>query len=269
MSLRLWITQMVKNMENKTSLLVCNNIDITSQISIHIPTVGEILNDEQGYYNIVGQIIASPYSRMVELDDIGIDFTTISDFDLFIMYAAIIFSQDLSLIFGNTFKSLKEKILDEKISLEQKEKFLRIIYKTDNNEKCLYDAVDDIIIDNNTYQLIADTIRKINDFSKETRKPGNESAKKYLLEKKRRYQKRHAKDKYKPVLESLVISLVNKQEFKYNYEQVIDLSIYKFNCSLKQIQHSVNFDKLMIGVYAGTVDTTKITDKKALTWISD
>ena len=39
-------------------------------------------------------------------------------------------------------------------------------------------------------------------------KPGNESAKKYLLEKERKKQKRNAKKPYEPYLEKIVIALV-------------------------------------------------------------
>ena len=65
----------------------------------------------------------------------------------------------------------------------------------------------------------------------------------------------------------MVVALVNRPEFKYNYEQVMDMSIYKFNQSFKQIETSITFDKTMIGVYAGTVDTSKMADKSSLSWI--
>ena len=47
----------------------------------------------------------------------------------------------------------------------------------------------------------------------------------------------------------------------------MDLSIYRFNQSLKQIQHKIAFDNTMTGVYAGTVDTSKLSNKDYLTWI--
>lgn len=49
-------------------------------------------------------------------------------------------------------------------------------------------------------------------------------------------------------LETLIIALVNRPEFKYNYEQTLNLSIYQFYQSLKQIQTSISFDNTMIGV---------------------
>ncbi len=119
------------------------------------------------------------------------------------------------------------------------------------------------------YNFIADIIRKINLIEKVSYKPGNESAKKYLLEKERKKLKRNTKKQYEPYLEKLVISLVNTSEFPYDYDSCMDLSIYRFNQSFKQIQHKIAFDNTMIGVYAGTVDTSKLGNKDALTWISN
>ena len=49
--------------------------------------------------------------------------------------------------------------------------------------------------------------------------------------------------------------------------KIDDVSIYKFNQSLQQIQRKIAFDNTMVGVYAGTVDTSKMADKDALSWI--
>ena len=61
------------------SLLYKDHIDIIDYIHIMIPTVGEILEDEENYYNIVFSITASPIDMMVQLDDIGIDFAQLSE----------------------------------------------------------------------------------------------------------------------------------------------------------------------------------------------
>lgn len=258
---------MVKNMENKKSLLIAKEIKITSDIKILIPTVGQVLEDEKSYYDIVRQITASPYSMMVQLDDVGIDFTKIDDFDLFNLYSRIIFSSDLSLIFGNTFSKLYNILSDKDISNEEKEKSLILVKKKENNETCLYDIPDDILIDRYIYEKIANALRSINLFEKDNRTAANEASKDYFIKKNRRYQLRHKNDEYKPFLENLVVALVNKQEFKYNYEETMKLSIYNFNRSVKQIKHTVSFDKVMNGVYAGTVDTSKLTDKSILSFI--
>lgn len=237
-------------MENKKSLLKLSSVDIPdTKISIRIPTVGEILEDEFTYYNIITSLTASPFQYMVQLDDMGIDFTTLSDYELFKILFLMYTKYDLSMLFGDL------DISDFGV------------YKGKNNDTFIYSPGNNIEINEKVYNDLVDTIRKINLLEKVKYKPGNESARKYLLEKERKKQKRNAKKKQEPYLEKLVIALVNTSEFPYDYDSCMDLSIYRFNQSFKQVQHKIAFDKTMIGVYAGTVDTSKLSNKDALTWI--
>ena len=237
-------------MENKKSLLNATSVEIVPNLSLKIPTVGEILEDEDKYYGIVSSLTASPFQYMVQLDDMGIDYTQITDYQLFMMLFPMYAQSDLSLLFGDLNTS------DFNVYVNQ-----------DDDRQVIYSPSNNIVIDELVYNDLADTIRKINLFEKVKSKPGNESARKYLLEKERKKQKRNAKKPRFPYLEKMVIALVNTSEFPYNYETCMDLSIYKFNQSLQQIQRKIAFDNTMVGVYAGTVDTSKMADKDALSWI--
>lgn len=239
-------------MENKKSLLNLDQINVTETISLRIPTVGEILEDEQTYYSIVSSLTASPYQYMVQLDDMGVDYTQITDYELFMMLFPMFAKSDLSIIFGDLYTSDYNVYVDNSNSTN-------ILYSPTNGL--------DYKIDEFVYNQLSDMLRKINNIEKVKSKPGNEEAKRYLLEKERKRQKRNARKPYEPYLEKLVIALVNRPEFKYNYEETMNLSIYKFNQSFKQIQTSITFDNTMIGVYAGTVDTSKMKDKSCLSWI--
>ena len=240
--------------ESRKSLLLdgVDKIYITDKIYVRIPTVGEVLRDEQTYYNIVSTLTSSPYQCMVQLDDMGIDYTTISNYELFRLFFPLYAKSDLSLIFGDLYTYDYDNYMDNSNSTN-------IIYSPTNGK--------DYKIDEFIYTKLADTLRRINNIEKVTKKPGNEEAKRYLLEKERKRQKRNARKPYEPYLEKMVIALVNRPEFKYNYEETMNLSIYKFNQSFKQIQTSITFDNTMIGVYAGTVDTSKMKDKSCLSWI--
>jgi len=237
-------------MENRKSLLKLSSVNVPdTKLFVRIPTVGEILEDEVTYYSIASSLTASPFQYMVQLDDMGIDFTTLTDYELFkMLFCVYAKSSDLSILFGDL------NISDFSV------------YK-ENQEEYLYSPSNRIEINERVYNDLVDIIRKINLFEKVKYKPGNESAKKYLLEKERKKQKRNAKKPYEPYLEKLVIALVNTSEFPYDYDSCMDLSIYKFNQSFKQIQHKITFDKTMIGVYAGTVDTSKLSNRDALSWI--
>lgn len=237
-------------MANKRSLLKSSSIDITENISVMIPTVDEILEDENFYYDIISTITASPFQYMVQLDDIGIDFTTMSDYDLFLMMFNTYSNKDLSLVFGNL------DVTDLKVTEYHEGKF------------ALMNADRTIVIDELVYNDITNAIRNIHMLEKNKFKPGNEHSRKYLIDKERKKQKKKKKNNNnEPYLEKLIISLVNTNEFPYTYNTCMDLSIYQFNQSFKQIQHKINFDTTMIGVYAGTVDTSKMTNKDSLSWI--
>ena len=236
-------------MENK-SLLNVSSVNIAPNLFVKIPTVGEILEDEKTYYDIVFALTASPFQYMVHLDKANIDYTTINDYDLFKLIFMKYAKYDLSIIFGDLYTYDFDLYWDGKTKSEY-----------------LYSPKNNLAIDELVYNDLVDIIRKINLLEKVNYKPGNESAKKYLLEKERKKQKRNAKKTYEPYLEKIVIALVNTSEFPYDYDSCMDLSIYKFNQSFKQIQHKIAFDKTMIGVYAGTVDTSKLNNKDALTWI--
>lgn len=237
-------------MENRKSLLNSSSIEIAPNFLLRIPTVGEILEDEYSYYNIVYSLTASPFQYMVQLDDIGVDYTQITDYELFKILFLMNKNSDLSLLFGDLNISQFDIYLD----------------KQTKNE-VLYNPNSDITIDELVYNTLTDLIRKINLFEKIKSKPGNESAKKYLLEKERKRLKRNARKKSEPYLEKLVIALVNTNEFSFDYDTCMDLSIYRFNQSFKQIQHKINFDNTMTGVYSGTIDTSKMTNKDSLSWI--
>lgn len=241
-------------MEDRQSLLISDHINITEKIKLRIPKVGDILEDEQSYFSIVSTLTSTPYQCMVQLDDVGIDYTQITNYELFTTLFPMCGKGDLSLFFYDMNTS------DYGVCVDQS-----------NNTIILFSPTNgvDYKIDEFIYIKIVNALRKINNMEEVKSKPGNDEAKRYLLEKERKKQKRNAKKLYKPYLENLIIALVNRPEFKYNYEEVMDLSIYKFNQSLKQIHTSITFDKTMMGVYSGTIDVSKITDKSCLSWIDN
>lgn len=241
-------------MENK-SLLNQSSVKITDQITLNIPTIGEILDDEAMYFSIVSVMTATPYQYMVQLDDIGIDYTKITDYQLFQIFFPIYAQNDVSIIFGDL--NLKD---------------IALYHNQKTNLDVLYSPLSDTTIDEFVYYQMARTMRQVNCIKYERKRPKGEHTKKYLLEKERRHlknleRKRKNKEYEQSELEKLIVALVNNNHFKYDYESVRNLSIYNFYQSYKQIQHEINFNNVMRGVYAGTIDTTKLQDKSCLSWI--
>ena len=239
------------SMEQNASLLFRKEYTINDKIKIMIPTVEEIIDfGENDYYSLVSSMTSMPIDMMVELDDMGIDFTEITEYELFILLFNSIKGRDTHLIFGDLDLNGFEMAVNR-----------------ENNEVVLYDPVNDIVIDRSIQVQIAEALRRIHHLDKNNKKPGNNAAKEYLIERARLKRKRKKKSKRSPQLESLIVAMVNTEEFKYNFEEVKHLSIYQFNESVKQIIKKVDFNNRMIGVYAGTVNPKELSQDD-LNWLT-
>lgn len=240
-------------MIQKPNLLRVSDYKINDKISVHVPTIDEIFDfGDQKYYSMAQTLIATPFELMVELDDIGIDYETITDYQLFILMMESIAAQeeDTTILFrGLDLKNFQEAV------------------NTQNNERVLWDRKNDIVIDQMIALEICNAIRKIHFWDAPIGRAGNVEAKRYLIERNRKKKQRLAKKPYKSFLESMIVSLVNTEEFPYNYETVMGISIYKLNASWRQIQKKKHWEQTMNGVYFGTVDTTKINLEK-INWLS-
>lgn len=220
-----------------SSILFSKSIRVNDAISILVPTVGDILDNEDTYFDLVFSIIATPYDMMVQLDDAGIDFTKITEFDLFMLLFRSLQNKNTSLIFG-----------DLDLSKFQ-------ITKTDqqNGSFVLQNPETGVIIDEGTHAFITHYLRLILNIERNDKKPGNEDARLYMIRRAREKQKRRKRKQQDSRLESYIVALVNTPEFPYDYETVKTISIYQFYASLKQVSHKIKYDNTMHGYYAGTI----------------
>lgn len=236
-----------------SSLLYAGNVKINDALSIPVPTVGYVIDNEDEYYDVVCTVIATPYDMMVQLDDAGIDFTAISEYDLFRMLFPRIQEMDTSMVFGGLDLS-----------------GFKTVRHPDYKEIVIMNPDTGIVIDRAVYAMIVSALRKILNLPKENKKPGNAEARKYLLERARiklkRKMRKAKQGQSTSQLESYIVALVNTPEFKYDYESVRDISIYQFYESLKQIVHKIHYDNTMIGYYAGTVKLDDLP-KESRSWI--
>ena len=231
------------------NLLYADTLPINDKISIVIPTIRDILSDEDGYYGLVSMLTAMPIDYMVLLDDMGLDFSNMNAYDLFLLLFPVIQNQDTSLIFKDLSLEHFTKMINEK-----------------NGLPVLVDPVNDIIIDRAIHGQIQAALRKIHHLEKNIKRPGNEAAREYMLERARIKQKRRRNRHQDSALESMIIAMVNTEQYKYDFDSTLGLSIYQFNESVRQIIRKIDFDNRMIGVYAGTVDASKV-DPDDLKWI--
>ena len=228
--------------------LYSNSVQICDGIKIKIPSVREVLEHENEYYGMVTVLTAMPIDLMCQLDDMGIDFAQITEYELFLIMFPVLQQSDTSLIFGDLDLS----------------KFQMAI--NDTNKVVLYNQETGMVIDRGVQQRISYVLRRIHGLKKNTKKPGNEEAKEFMLERARKKMKRRNNQISDSQLEPLIVSLVCTKEFKYDFESAKDLSIYQFNLCVKQVINKIEYDNRMVGVYTGNIDAKSLQNKD-LTWL--
>lgn len=232
------------------NLLYRKQYPINDSIKITIPTVGEIIDNEDNYYSIITVLTAMPIDLMLPLHEAGIDYTEINDYDLFLLMSASLKEQDTHLVFGD-------------LDLTKFE----ISVNPQTGKIALYDKNNDIVIDKSVYRQIAGVLRKIHHLEKNRRKPANKEAKEYMLQRAKEKARRNRNRKQESQLEPLIIAMVNAEQYKYDFEGTRELSIYQFNESVRQVIKKVDYDNRMYGIYAGTINAKELSQED-LNWLT-
>lgn len=60
--------------------------------------------------------------------------------------------------------------------------------------------------------------------------------------------------------------MVNTEQYKYDFAGTLELSIYQFNESVRQVTHKQNYSNLMFGIYSGSLDPKTISQDD-LNWL--
>lgn len=230
------------------NLLYKREFAVNQYITVLIPTVGEILDNEDSYYNVVSMLTAMPVDMMVELDEIGIDFTEINEYELFLLLFEDLQKSDTSLIFKDLdLKGFKAAVNEQNGMITLK------------NDK-------GVVIDRAILGKIATVLRKLHHLDKNNRKPANKEAKEYMLQRAKDKRRRHKNRTRSSELEDLIVAMVNTEQYHYGFEGTRELTIYQFNESVRQVIKKVDYDNRMHGVYAGTVDAKKLSQDD-LNWL--
>ncbi|MCL2298997.1 MAG: hypothetical protein FWC27_02475 [Firmicutes bacterium] len=240
-------------------LLYTRDFAVSEHLTVHVPTLREVLGCYEEYYSAISAVISTPSDLMVQLEDMGIDFMKMDDFTLF----CIVF-YDLQerqrerpdvfhLIFGEFDLSKLTPV------------------RLEDGSTVIQNAAGSIRIDSAAHEKLCTFLRAVLCVEKNVRNPANEEARRFMIKMERRKQRRAERERKDSALvlsplESLIVSAVNTAEFPYTYETVLDLTIYQFNASIRQINNKIRFDNLMIGCYAGTVKAKELSNQE-MSWM--
>lgn len=247
-------------LNNQDELNLYRGIDypINNYIVIKHPTLGDICDyGEQEYFSMVHTICSVGADMKWQLDDLGIDYTKISDFELF-----------SNMLVHMLTKSQTKILLGDTIDFSQ----MQIMFNAELQENVLvqfFDTGENVQIDRYVYSAIVDAIRKIHRFKRNDELPGNESSKQILIEDAREAFEENQNKPYKSFLLPLISSMVNSEGFKYNNQNVFDMKIYPFMDAVQRIEKIKNAKLLMQSGYSGFGIDLKKVDKDTLNWMGE
>ena len=223
---------------------------VSKYIRIHQPTLGEICDyGEDKYYQMIFQLTATPQSMKWQLWEMGIDYTTITPYQLFLFFIYHSFEKETTkIVFGDL--GLKN---------------FQMIQK-DDNSICLIQTINNeqVVIDEYTYNIIAEYIRKAHFIEKDERIPANNSTKMILIEDAKDEWERNKNKEYHSHLKNLISTMVNSVGFKHKHSEVWDIKINAFMDSVKRIQKIDNANLLLNSGYSGFGINLKEIDNKQL-----
>lgn len=246
------------NMQENDELRIYRGQDFTvsDHIVIHQPTLDEICDyGEHDYYSMIYQLTATPQSMKVQLWDMGIDYTTITPFELFYSLLYKLYPQEkTSILFG-----------------ELDFTGFQVMQRTDQQSIFLCQIIDDepVMIDECTYNIIMDYLRQIHMLQKDEKMPANESTKKILIEDAREEYERNKNKEYHSQLKNMVSAMINSEGFKYNHSEVWNMKINAFMDSVKRISKIKNANLLLQSGYSGFGVNLKEVSNKQLDWLGE
>ena len=249
------------NINELKSLIGGDHYKVNKYITIYIPHIYEIIDfGEDQYFNILNIFTRKPYDMAVELFDSGIDYQSINEWDLFFNIATKIPIELSCILFG--------KLNFQDFTLHVNE---------ENGLKCLVNKFNnDFRIDEVIYKKIISYLRYSHFISEKVEYDvGNNAAKKFLIERMRRKQKKLLKDyqlgkiKKQSQISNMIKYCISNRIFQYNSNTIKNMKLDVLYDFFYLTIYNKERDNLMFGVYSGTIDTTKMKDKSILNVIPD
>ena len=261
------------------------DIQITPKITVTQPTIGQIADfGEKKYFSAVHTLCAVGADLKWQLNDyLGIDYTKIDDYDLFIKFISQIVSSRKKI-----YKELKD-------NPEQYEEELKMISEDDmedmlinplelvlggtdladftpctdttNDQVILYDMEHDVTIDRVVYMRMVDAVRKIHGMKRNNEMPGNERTRLDLIEDARDEAMMAANKPYKSVLKPLVSALAVYCGMVGD-DRIWNMPVNMFLDNIKRANKIQDSTLLLQGAYSGFA-SLKGVDRNRLDWTGE
>ena len=231
-------------MTEKISLLGRRTYKISDRVTVNIPTVGttrgENIEDESSFWSEISLFTVTPDDMPIELDKLGINFTKMSNYSLFVFLFSSQREEKLS-------GSANDQLFAD-LNLWQLE------LKEFQGRYILVDNDMNIVIDEEIYNKISGLIMFVlgREKPKRLKFAGENTRKSWIRKEKRKREiaiekaKRNKdKDPSRSVLDGILLRLVCNANFPYDFETINNVTLFDLLYSLKQIEKDSSVTDLM------------------------
>lgn len=251
------------------------NLQVTNTITFKHPTIQDIMDidkdhfglySENLYYAMVNVFLTDPYTYMVYLDDKGIDYETVSPFDVFCLLFNDYTARIISINENSTDVTLME-LFKSSIYFKAFHFFMGIeefyIAKDQNSNNILAYGNNQYLMNSSTYDVIAEFVKKVNGIPDEDKiYPEDEWAKQILIEDEREKIKKQATKAKEEINHNRLGNLLSAVTWScnggitpFNRNQ---LHMYDLIDGIHRTDKLLNYRNTMVGLYSGCVDKKKI-----------
>lgn len=247
-------------MIGRVSLLGRKNYKVTDKVTINIPTVrmtrGDNAEEETDFWSEINLFTITPDDMLIDLDNLGIDFTKMSDYSLFTFLFSLQREEKLS-------KSANDLLFAD-FNLWQLE------LRQFDDKYVLVDNSEEVIIDEAVYNKLSEIITYITGHEKPKRlKFMGENTRRSWIKKERRKREiaieKAKRNKTKSdsggALDGIILRLVCNANFPYNFETINDVTLFDLIYSLKQIEKDASVTDLIQSRFVG-VDLKKFSNEQ-------
>ena len=243
---------------DKLQMFFGQDYKVADGIVISQPSIGDIMEfGESKFYDMLNPFILNPTAFRVVLWQTGIDWTTITDYELF--YQLILqlkpTPEQTRLIFGDLDYS--------KFNLYKRQD------EVDGNiieDIVLVNEEQKTVIDESIYSHMACYLRTMFNIFPKVEKAKGKTTKKWMIEEE--IMNNQNKKPSESNLLPMISFCLNHPGFKYKKDELKNLGIVEFNDSVQRLLVYESTNSLMKGMYSGFVDTSKI-DKKEFNFMRD
>lgn len=252
---------MKKDIPDQLLLYRGHSHKIKDGVIIRVPTLEEIcVYGEAAYYSMVYTLCAVGIDLCWQLEEAGIPFDEITDYELFYSVLRSYYSKEQTkILFGETldFKNMALcKDENGAIFLEQK--------VTSGQDEILT-----VTIDEHDYYEIVTYLRAMHNIKRNDAVAGTKSCRMAFIEDAKAAQEAQKPAPRKSYLLPLISTMVNYDGFKRDDQTVWDMNLFAFMDSIRRIDKIRNSNLLLQSGYSGFGIDLKKVNKEELNYLGE